>query len=81
MTWEDFTDRYSGDGRIRLAAFHTKPAGHDMIDCQATLAVADDLFSLRATATGPVAAGCCAGPVAAGPSAATPSAPAGLSAA
>ena len=36
MTWEDFTDRYSGDGRIRLAAFHTKPAGHDMIDCQAT---------------------------------------------
>ncbi|GAB08026.1 hypothetical protein GII30_20735 [Gordonia amarae] len=56
MTWEDFTDQYSGDGHIRLAAYSTKPADRDMIDCQATLAVADDLFSLRATATGPVGA-------------------------
>lgn len=52
---ESFTDQYSGDGHIRLAAYSTKPADRDMIDCQATLAVADDLFSLRA-ATGPVGA-------------------------
>lgn len=56
MTWKDFTDHYTGDGHIRLDAFHTSPARGDMIDCRATLVVDDDLLSLHATATGPVGA-------------------------
>ena len=61
MTWQEFTDHFggttaSGDDTIRLGAWSMTPAPSDMVECRATVAYADRIMSLSATATGPIGA-------------------------
>lgn len=56
MTRQNFTDTFAPTGSIRLGAFSVAPARGDLVECQATLAVADEIMSLHATASGPIGA-------------------------
>lgn len=56
MTWQQFDDSFGGTGTIRLGTWTMTPAPADMVECHATVAFADRIMSLTATATGPVAA-------------------------
>jgi hypothetical protein len=57
MSWSVFTDTYAPTaGPIRLGSWSTSPARQDLLDCRATIATADTIRSLSATATGPIGA-------------------------
>ncbi|MGX7695304.1 hypothetical protein [Gordonia polyisoprenivorans] len=56
MTWQEFTEVYADTGTIRLGSLSITPAPADMIECRATMAFADRIMSMSATATGPVGA-------------------------
>ncbi len=56
MTWQEFTELYADTGTIRLGSLSITPAPADMIECRATVAFADRIMSMSATATGPVGA-------------------------
>ncbi|NDK89175.1 hypothetical protein GYA93_06200 [Gordonia desulfuricans] len=56
MTWQEFDDSFGGTGAIRLGSWSLNPAPADMIECRATIAYADRIMSMSATATGPVGA-------------------------
>ena len=56
MTWQEFTDEYSRGGTIRLGSFSAVPCSGDLVECRATLAIADRIMSRSAVAAGPVGA-------------------------
>ncbi|MCG7635404.1 MULTISPECIES: hypothetical protein [Gordonia] len=56
MTWQEFTDEYSRGGAIRLGSWSVVSCPGDLVECRATLAIADRIRSCSAVAAGPVGA-------------------------
>ncbi|NDZ97631.1 hypothetical protein G3I13_21405 [Streptomyces sp. SID6673] len=56
MTWQGFTDRYAPTGAIRLGSLRIETGRDDMVTCHATIAFADRIMSLQASAVGPIGA-------------------------
>ncbi|MCR5978290.1 hypothetical protein GDN83_11205 [Gordonia jinghuaiqii] len=56
MTWQSFTDAYASSGTIRLGSWSVERCRQDLVECRATLAVADRIISMSAVAAGPVGA-------------------------
>ncbi|MEO9326391.1 hypothetical protein [Gordonia aurantiaca] len=56
MSWQRFTDEYAASGAIRLGSWSVTPARGDLVECRATIAVADRIMSCSATAAGPMGA-------------------------
>ncbi|MFE0751378.1 hypothetical protein [Gordonia sp. NPDC058843] len=56
MTWQEFTDEYSRGGTIRLGSWSVASCSGDLVECRATLAIADRIMSCSAVAAGPVGA-------------------------
>ncbi|AZG47503.1 hypothetical protein [Gordonia insulae] len=56
MTWQGFTDEYAPTGGIRLGAWSVEAGREDMVTCRATIADADRIVSLQASASGPIGA-------------------------
>ncbi|MGC4961196.1 hypothetical protein ACPXCG_11960 [Gordonia sp. DT218] len=56
MTWQGFTDEYAPTGAIRLGSFSIETGREDMVTCRATIAFADRIMTLHASAAGPIGA-------------------------
>ncbi|MDV7172681.1 hypothetical protein R4144_04595 [Gordonia amicalis] len=56
MSWQRFTDEYASGGTIRLGSWSVAPARQDLVECRATIAIADRIRSCSAVAAGPLGA-------------------------
>ncbi len=56
MSWQRFTDEYAAPGTVRLGSWSVVPTRGDLVECRATIAVADRIMSCGATAAGPLGA-------------------------
>jgi hypothetical protein len=56
MTLQAFTTEYASGGSIRLGSWSVSSCHDDLVECRATLAVADRIMSRTAVAAGPVGA-------------------------
>ncbi|WP_439033193.1 hypothetical protein [Gordonia terrae] len=56
MTLQAFTTEYASGGTIRLGSWSMSSCRDDLVECRATLAVADRIMSCTAVAAGPVGA-------------------------
>jgi hypothetical protein len=56
LTWDAFLETYAPGSSIRLGSWHATPARNDLSDYHATIATGDRIWSLRESATGPLAA-------------------------
>ncbi|MBE7160169.1 MAG: hypothetical protein INR72_02895 [Williamsia herbipolensis] len=56
LSWESFSATYAPDGGTRLGSWHATSTRNDLTEYHATIATADRIWSLRETATGPLAA-------------------------
>ncbi len=56
LSWEGFLAEYAPTGAIRLGTWSTRWDREYLVTCQATIAHADKIMSLQATAAGPIGA-------------------------
>ena len=56
LTWEAFLDAYAPTSGTRLGSWHATPARNDLTEYHATIAAGERIWSMRESATGPLAA-------------------------
>ncbi|MGZ8178357.1 hypothetical protein ACXVUM_10540 [Williamsia sp. SKLECPSW1] len=56
LSWDDFVQAYAPTSVTRLGSWHSTPARNDLTDYHATIASGDRIWSMRESATGPLAA-------------------------